>query len=241
VVSFFLLIKKELSSTKSLSELIVTIGFAAAALLFLYILFLTLVFLWRSLRGPREPMAEAAPSQPLASADLALAGVPLNPEVTRRSFLSLLGWAWVAFTAASLGAVSTVLRFFFPNVTFEPPLKFKVGFPNEFDFGVDKRFQDEHKVWIIRNETGFYALSTVCTHLGCTPNWLSVEQKFKCPCHGSGFYITGINFEGPAPRPLERFKVAFADDGQIEVDESEKFQFEKGEWTKAGAFLGYKA
>ena len=39
----------------------------------------------------------------------------------------------------------------------------------------------------------------VCTHLGCTPNWLEAEQKFKCPCHGSGFYKDGINFEGPAP------------------------------------------
>ena len=60
--------------------------------------------------------------------------------------------------------------------------------------------------------------STICTHLGCTPNWLEAENKFKCPCHGSGFYMSGINFEGPAPRPLERVTVSLADDGQVLVD-----------------------
>ena len=44
---------------------------------------------------------------------------------------------------------------------------------------------------------------------------LSAENKFKCPCHGSGFRTTGINFEGPAPRPLERARIVLADDGQI--------------------------
>ena len=82
-----------------------------------------------------------------------------------------------------------------------------------------------------------YALQSVCTHLGCPPNWLAAEQKFKCPCHGSGFYISGINFEGPAPRPLERFKVALADDGQIMVDKSQKFQQELGQWSDPDSFI----
>ena len=84
---------------------------------------------------------------------------------------------------------------------------------------------------------GIYALSTVCTHLGCTPNWLEAEQKFKCPCHGSGYYKTGVNFEGPTPRPLERFAISLADDGQILVDKSRKFQYEKGEWDNPASFL----
>jgi cytochrome b6-f complex iron-sulfur subunit len=134
-----------------------------------------------------------------------------------------------------------MLRFAFPNVTFEPPSKFKVGFPTEFKVGVDNRFKDQYRVWIVREETGFFALSTICTHLGCTPNWLSAEEKFKCPCHGSGFYRTGENFEGPAPRPLERFKIALSDDGQIEVDQSQVFQQEKGQWGLPGSFLEYKA
>jgi nitrite reductase/ring-hydroxylating ferredoxin subunit len=54
---------------------------------------------------------------------------------------------------------------------------------------------------IEQHTSGFYALFTICTHLGCTPNYLSAENKFKCPCHGSGYRLTGVNFEGPAPRP----------------------------------------
>jgi cytochrome b6-f complex iron-sulfur subunit len=129
-------------------------------------------------------------------------------------------------------------RSLFPNVLFEPPQSFKAGFPGEYNVGeVDTRFKDGFGVWIVRNPEGFYALIAVCTHLGCSPNWLAAENKFKCPCHGSGFYMSGVNFEGPAPRPLERARIALADDGQILVDKSVKFQQEKGEWDLPGAFL----
>lgn len=157
---------------------------------------------------------------------------------SRRSFLSWMSLAWVAFTASILAAGTATGRFFFPNVLFEPPSTFRAGRPEELQVGiVDERFKDAFGVWLVRDEGGIYALSTTCTHLGCTPNWLSTEQKFKCPCHGSGFYKTGINFEGPAPRPLERYTVSLAEDGQILVDKSRKYQQEKGEWTLPGAYL----
>ena len=70
-----------------------------------------------------------------------------------------------------------------------------------------------------------------------TPNWLPSENKFKCPFHGSGFYKTGINFEGPAPRPLERYAIALSDDGQIVVDKSRKYQYEKGQWSDPESIL----
>ena len=146
--------------------------------------------------------------------------------------------AWVAFTASMLAAVTATARFMFPNVLFEPPPTFKAGFPNEIQVGqVDERFKQRYAVWLVRDPNGIYALSTVCTHLGCTPNWLEAEQKFKCPCHGSGYYKSGINFEGPTPRPLERFAISLADDGQILVDKSRKFQYEKGEWDNPASFL----
>ena len=66
---------------------------------------------------------------------------------------------------------------------------------------------------------------------------VAAENKFKCPCHGSGFYRSGVNFEGPAPRPLERARILLADDGQILIDKSTKFQQEKGEWDSAESFL----
>ena len=155
-----------------------------------------------------------------------------------------MGLAWGAFTAASAAALAATGRFMFPNVLNEPPQQFKAGLPNEYGQGVDERWKEKFGVWIVRTDSdlvarasGFYALLVTCTHLGCTPNYLSAELKFKCPCHGSGFRITGINFEGPAPRPLERARIVLADDGQLLVDKSRKFQYELGQWTDPEAFL----
>jgi len=135
-----------------------------------------------------------------------------------------------------------LVRFMFPNILTEPPSKFKVGFPDEYSPGqVETKFKNRFGVWIVRHEykgqPQIYALRTVCTHLGCTPIWLEAEQKFKCPCHGSGFFKDGVNFEGPAPRPLERYAVEIADDGQLEVDKSRKYQEELGQWKEPESFV----
>lgn len=160
---------------------------------------------------------------------------PLRGQVSRRGVL-LTAWGLFGVgTAAMLGAWG---RFMFPNVLFEPPQEFKAGMPAEYTVdAVDTRYKASHGVWIVRESTGFYVLSTVCTHLGCTPNWLSADEKFKCPCHGSGFVKSGINVEGPAPRPLERYKVTLAGDGQLLIDKNTKFQEEKGQWGLPGAYL----
>jgi len=151
-----------------------------------------------------------------------------------------IGFGALAGTAGlwSLG----LARYMFPNILTEPPSQFKVGQPSDFPPGmVDERFKAAFGVWIVNAEYNgqqmIYALKTVCTHLGCTPNWLESEQKFKCPCHGSGFYIDGINFEGPAPRPLERYAIRIADDGQLEIDKSRVFQEEKGEWASPDSYV----
>lgn len=164
--------------------------------------------------------------------------------VSRRKFLTSLGVGWAAFIGAASIFGAAFQRFLFPNVLREPPQQFKAGFPTDFTEGVvDTRFVDKFAVWIVRgydpvtNQNGIYVLSTICTHLGCTPNWLEGEEKFKCPCHGSGFYASGMNFEGPAPRPLERYRVVLAEDGQVMIDKSQKFQYEKGQWTMPGSFL----
>jgi cytochrome b6-f complex iron-sulfur subunit len=158
--------------------------------------------------------------------------------ISRRLFALSLPVGWAAFSAATAASLVATTRFLFPNVLFEPPQSFKAGFPSEYNVGeVDVRFKDAYGVWIVREADGFYALIATCTHLGCSPNWLPTENKFKCPCHGSGFYRSGVNFEGPAPRPLERARIVLADDGQLLVDKSVKFQEEKGEWTKAESFL----
>ena len=158
--------------------------------------------------------------------------------MNRKSFLTWLSVGWVAFAAATGGFFTVMIRFLFPNVLFEPPQSFKIGFPDDFESGkVDLRFKKKYNVWIVRDDEKITALSTVCTHLGCTPNWLETERKFKCPCHGSGFRASGINFEGPAPRPLERYKIVLANDGQILIDKTKSYKYEKGEWNRSESYL----
>ena len=204
--------------------------------------------------APEEEAAEAqAPARAAgpaalvgAAAKLADRVVPRTPDDTsplmgRRGWMGL---AWGSFTAATAGCLAATGRFMFPNVLNEPPQQFTIGFPDEYGEGVDERWKDRFGVWVVRTPfddyhegSGFYALLVTCTHLGCTPNWLSAESKFKCPCHGSGFRPTGINFEGPAPRPLERARIVLAEDGQIMIDKARKFQEELGQWTDPEAFL----
>lgn len=155
--------------------------------------------------------------------------------INRRRALYLLGWGFIGVFMASV--VGAAIRFFFPRIIYEPPTKYKVGFPFEYSVGVSERFKKQFRVWIVREVDKIYVIQAKCTHLGCTPNWLASEGKFKCPCHGSGFTPDGVNIEGPAPRPLERFKVAISDDGQLSVDESVRFRGERSEWNKPGAFV----
>jgi len=164
-----------------------------------------------------------------------------SPLLSRRQWIGL---AWSGFTAASLLALAATGRMMFPNVLDEPSQQFKAGFPRDYQMGVHERWKDKFGVWIVRTPndmvqgtSGFYALVAVCTHLGCTPNYLPAEQKFKCPCHGSGFRLTGINFEGPAPRALERAAISLAEDGQLVVDKSVVYRYERGDWDRPGAFL----
>ena len=161
---------------------------------------------------------------------------------TRRGFFSWAAVGWVGFSAAMGGCLTAWGRFMFPNVLYEPPQDFKAGFPEEYAVDqVDERSKAAYGAWLVREPTGFYALSTTCTHLGCTPNWLGSEGKFKCPCHGSGFIKSGVNIEGPAPRPLERYKIGLAEDGQIQIDNNTKYQKEKGQWTMDGSYLNFTA
>ena len=143
---------------------------------------------------------------------------------SRRDLSSLAGWAGVL---GSLGAALVGFgRFMFPRVLFEPSPRFDAGRPDSYTSGtVDERWKRSQRVWIVRQPNGdFYVLLAICTHLGCTPNWLRTEQKFKCPCHGSGYKPDATNSEGPAPRPLDRVKIALGPEGHLLVDKSVLFR-----------------
>jgi cytochrome b6-f complex iron-sulfur subunit len=127
---------------------------------------------------------------------------------------------WTAVSAFLITNFLMFLRFFFPRTLFEPSTKFRIGYPSDFGPGVDERFKQSHRVWVVRRPDRLFVIFGKCTHLGCTPNWIESENKFKCPCHGSGYDIEGRNFEGPAPRPMDRAFVELDAEGQIVVDTS---------------------
>ena len=120
------------------------------------------------------------------------------------------------------------MRFFFPRTLFEPKTSFRIGYPSDFGFGVDTRFQQQYRIWVVRDTEGIFVIYAKCTHLGCTPDWVESENKFKCPCHGSGYDTEGRNFEGPAPRPMDRANVNLDPEGQIVVDVSQLYQCPPG-------------
>ena len=185
----------------------------------------------------------AAPPAERAVAAAAVKGTAPAPgadtALSRRGFFSWAAVGWVGFTAAIGGCMTAFGRFMVPNVLYEPPTTFKVGKPEDFPKGVvDERFKESNGVWIVNLGDRLVSIIAVCTHLGCPPNWLDAQNKFKCPCHGSGYYRTGINFEGPTPRPLERAAIRVdPDDGQIVVDKSRKFQWERGQWDDPDSYI----
>ncbi len=156
-------------------------------------------------------------------------------SVTRRQFSLSLALAWGSMAATAAMALGALQAFMVPKLIKEAPSIFRAGRLQEYPVdGVYTTYKKSNQVWIIRKGSTLFALSTTCTHLGCIPNWLSADQKFKCPCHGSGFRMDGVNFEGPAPRPLERVKIAL--DGEfIVLDKSMRYRKELGQWGQDGS------
>ncbi len=144
-------------------------------------------------------------------------------DVSRRSFLA--GIAVCGATVAGGGLCA--IRFMLPTVSFEPPARFKVGYPEEF--AEDSVTYDErHSIFVVRESSRFYAMDARCTHLQCLVRWEEDEGRFFCPCHGSKFDRQGENLAGPAPRPLDRLEIGVADDGRIVVDKDHVFS--PGQW-----------
>ncbi len=110
------------------------------------------------------------------------------------------------------------LRYFFPRTLYEPNAVVNIGSPRDFDIGVNEQFLSSHRIWVVKEAERLFVIFARCTHLGCTPNWLSGERIFHCPCHGSEYDSEGINFAGPAPRPMDRCHLELNAQGQLIVD-----------------------
>ena len=134
------------------------------------------------------------------------------PSVSRRSFLSFASLA--SFFAAIGVALAGVLRLPRPTVLPGPVRRYKIGNPEDFPVGSETRLEKEN-VFVFRDDQGIYAISAVCTHLGCIV--AQSEQGFACPCHGSKFDRRGDVVGGPAPRALPWLEVSRAADGKLLV------------------------
>jgi cytochrome b6-f complex iron-sulfur subunit len=162
----------------------------------------------------------SAPSKaPAANASAALDSKAAAKTVntTRRRIVWACIWGYLGVNFLMF------LRFFFPRALYEPNTVFDIGFPSDFALGIDQRFLMTNRVWVVREPDRLFVIFARCTHLGCTPEWKPAENKFKCPCHGSGYDSEGVNFEGPAPRPMDRSFVQLDPTGKITVDTSRLF------------------
>ena len=138
--------------------------------------------------------------------------------VNRRDFFNEI--AGCALAVAGIGAAVVTVEYSAPNVLFEPPTTFRAGSPDDYPVNSVTYIQDQ-QVYIVRTENGLWAMSAVCTHLGCLTQWKPESNQIACPCHGSKFQREGNVQAGPAPRPLPHFAVRLAADGALVVDKLE--------------------
>lgn len=138
-----------------------------------------------------------------------------NATLGRRAVFARIGWG--AIGASLVGSLAAGVRFLFPKSLDEPPSRFKAPPPDTYPVG-NVYSVEEQKSFVMRDEEGVFAMSAVCTHLGCTVKYMDAQREFHCPCHGSVFDKDGANIAGPAPRPLPRLDASVARDGRLEVD-----------------------
>ena len=138
----------------------------------------------------------------------------LDPEpMPRRDFLGL-GALWTAAAALVCAGIG-MLRLPKAAVVSSPSKKYKVVLPESLAAGVPF-IPPGRAVAIFRDSEGVWAVSLVCTHLGCIvkPN----SEGYECPCHGSRYGADGKVTKGPAPKALSWYKVS-GGGGKYVIDE----------------------
>jgi cytochrome b6-f complex iron-sulfur subunit len=171
-------------------------------------------------KPPAGPIVQTAPDPPINK---------LRRRIVWASIFSFLAVDFLMF-----------LRFFLARTVFEPSSVFRIGFPGDYSLGVDTKWQQQRRIWVVKNSERLFVIFAKCTHLGCTPDWKASENKFKCPCHGSGYDSEGVNFEGPAPRPMDRAHVEVDATGQVVVNVNRLYDWPKGgtnRFNEDGAYI----
>jgi cytochrome b6-f complex iron-sulfur subunit len=138
-------------------------------------------------------------------------------EYTRRESFAKLGLGSLAIIGG--GATVFGYEFLSPNVLYEPSPVVNAGKPGQYPQG-SVTADPKTGIYIVHEAQGFFALSAICTHLGCLTAWTPELGIIACPCHGSKFRTDGTKIEGPAPRPLPWLRVTLSDEGDLMVDRS---------------------
>lgn len=140
-----------------------------------------------------------------------------NAGIDRRQFFVRMGLGSMGIAAA--GTAVFGYQFLSPNVLYEPSPVVNMGRPESYQ--LDSVTLDvDARIFVIHGKEGFFALSAVCTHLGCLTAWKPELGIIACPCHGSKFNKDGVKIAGPAPRPLPWLRMWLSDDGNLMVDRS---------------------
>ncbi len=130
-------------------------------------------------------------------------------EMNRRTILRVsLGLAGIL----GLGAVVKFLGYQSAPVN---PTRFTLKAPQDYQVGSATALP-EAKAWLFRDDQGLYAISAVCTHLGCVVNYTS--DRFECPCHGSRYNAAGYVLKGPAKLPLNYLRLTLSPEGVVVLD-----------------------
>jgi cytochrome b6-f complex iron-sulfur subunit len=190
----------------------------------------------KSTTTPTAAVAKGIPKPVAARATGAVVESTPDPPVNkiRRRII------WASIGGFLVTSFLMFLRFFLPRSIFEPSSVFRIGFPSDYALGVDTKYQQQYRIWVDKTSDRLFVVYARCTHLGCTPDWKARENKFKCPCHGSGYDSEGINFEGPAPRPMDRAHVELDAEGQIVVNVGKLYDWPKGgenKFNEPGAYI----
>ncbi len=134
-------------------------------------------------------------------------------DLTRRAVLKL---------SLSLSGVLTtigVLKFLGYQSAPVTPTRFTLKAPIDYVSGSVTNVP-EARAYVLRDAEGLYAVSAICTHLGCTVN--HTDKEFDCPCHGSKYNSGGFVLKGPAKLPLDRLELSLSADGLVVLDTTKK-------------------
>ncbi len=131
------------------------------------------------------------------------------PEVSRRTVLK------ISLALSGLLTLTGLLRFLGYQPAPTTPTRFNLRPVKDYLVGSVTSIPSA-RTWLLRDERGLYAMSAICTHLGCTANHAGL--LFECPCHGSQFNEAGEVLHGPARQPLGHVELTLSPDDLVVLD-----------------------